>query len=90
MRFEGLSMQMHITRWGNSLGVRIPKDLARRLGMTEGTVVEVTAEDDRLVLQAAKSIYRLEELLDGMTPEAMHQALDWEDWGNDVGREKVS
>ena len=83
-------MQMHITRWGNSLGVRIPKDLARRLGMTVGTVVEVTAEGDRLVLQAAKPIYRLEELLDGMTPEAMHQALDWEDWSNDVGREKVS
>ena len=83
-------MQMHITRWGNSLGVRIPKDLARRLGMTEGTVVEVTAEDDRLVLQTAKPTSRLEELLEGMTPKAMHEALDWEGWGDDVGRENVS
>jgi antitoxin MazE len=83
-------MQAHITRWGNSLGVRIPKDLARRLGMTEGSVVEVTAEDDRLVLQTTKPVYRLEELLEGMTPDAMHQALDWEGWGDDVGRETVS
>lgn len=83
-------MQMHITRWGNSLGVRIPKDLARRFGMTEGTVVEVTAEGDRLVLQTARPSYRLDELLKGMTPESMHQALDWEGWDDDVGREDVS
>ncbi|MGI9452091.1 MAG: AbrB/MazE/SpoVT family DNA-binding domain-containing protein [Geminicoccaceae bacterium] len=82
-------MQMHITRWGNSLGVRIPKDLARQLGMTEGTVVEVTAEGDRLVLKAARPSYRLGELLEGMTPEAMHQALDWDGWEEDVGRENV-
>ncbi|MEQ9641865.1 MAG: AbrB/MazE/SpoVT family DNA-binding domain-containing protein [Alphaproteobacteria bacterium] len=82
-------MHMHITRWGNSLGVRIPKDLARQLGIAEGAVVEVTAEDDRLILQLAKPTYRLEELLEGVTPEAMHEALDWEDWNDDLGREQV-
>jgi len=83
-------MQMHITRWGNSLGVRIPKDLARQLGMTEGTVVEVTAEGDRLVLQTTKPSYRLDQLLEGMTPDAMHEALDWDGWTDDVGREDVT
>jgi antitoxin MazE len=83
-------MQMHITRWGNSLGVRIPKALARRLGMTEGTVVEVTAEGDRLVLQPTRPSYRLDDLLEGMTPDAMHEALDWEGWDEDQGRENVS
>ena len=89
MKLKASVMQMHITRWGNSLGVRIPKDLARQLGMTEGTVVEVTAESDRLVLKAARPCYRLSELLEGMTPEAMHQALDWDGWEEDVGRENV-
>ena len=83
-------MQMHITRWGNSLGVRIPKDLARQLGMTEGTVVDVTAEDDRLVLKTTTPSHRLDELLEGMTPDAMHQALDWQGWDEDIGREDVS
>lgn len=83
-------MQMHITRWGNSLGVRIPKDLARQLGMAEGTVVDVTAEGDRLILKTTTPSYRLEALLEGMTPDAMHQALDWEGWDDDVGREDVS
>ena len=82
-------MQMHVTRWGNSLGVRIPKALARRLGMAEGMVVEVTAEGERLILERVKPTYRLEDLLLGMTPEAMHKALDWEDWNDDLGREAV-
>ena len=78
---------MQITRWGNGLGVRIPKDLARRLGMTEGSSVEVTAEGDRLVLKPAGPVYRLEVLLVGMTPETMHDALDWD---RDVGHEALS
>ncbi|MCB1885229.1 MAG: AbrB/MazE/SpoVT family DNA-binding domain-containing protein [Geminicoccaceae bacterium] len=82
-------MQMHVTRWGNSLGVRIPKALAQRLGMGEGALVEVTAEGDRLVLELAAPAYRLEDLLVGMTPEAMHGALDWEEWDEEVGREAV-
>ena len=83
-------MNMHITRRGNSLGVRIPNDLARQLGITEGTVVEVTAEGDRLVLKTTKPGYRLNELLEGMTPKAMHEAIDWHGRSDDVGREDVS
>lgn len=82
-------MQMHITRWGNSLGVPIPKALARQLGMTEGTVVVVAAEGDRLVLKTTRPSYRLGELLQGMTPDAMHEALGWEGRNDDVGREDV-
>ncbi len=83
-------MHMHVSRWGNSLGMRIPKDLARQLGITEGAVVEVTLEDNRLVLELAKPTYRLEDLLEGVTPEAMHEALDWDDWDDERGREQVS
>lgn len=82
-------MHMHVSRWGNSLGMRIPKDLARQLGITEGAVVEVTLEDNRLVLELAKPTYRLDDLLQGVTPEAMHDALDWDDWNDERGREQV-
>ena len=79
-------MQVHVTRWGNSLGVRLPKELAMRLGISEGSRVEITAEPGRIVISVARPVYSLEELLVGMTPEAMHEAFDW---GEDVGREVV-
>lgn len=79
-------MQVQISKWGNSLGLRIPKDVARRVGLTAGAQVEIEAEGGRIVIAPSKPRYRLEDLLEGMTPEAMREAFDW---GPDVGREVV-
>jgi len=79
-------MRVQVARWGNSLGVRIPKDIAGRFGLTEGIGVEMAAEDDRIVISVARPRYRLESLLTGMSPEAMADAFDW---GADAGRENV-
>ena len=43
-------MQAQIGRWGNSLALRIPKQLADALAIGEGTTVEIAVEDGRLVL----------------------------------------
>jgi antitoxin MazE len=79
-------MQVKITRWGNSLGVRIPRDVAGRIGLSEGASLEIEAKNDRIVLSRARPRYRLEELLVGITPRAMRAAFDW---GDDRGREAV-
>lgn len=80
-------MQVQLARWGNSLGVRIPKDIAGRLGLSEGARVEMQAEDDRIIISVSRPPrYSLAELLSGMTPEAMRDAFDW---GPDKGREDV-
>jgi antitoxin MazE len=79
-------MPVRIARWGNSLGVRIPKQIAERIGLREGVPVEVAAEVDRIVITRARPRYLLSELLQGMTPEAMQEAFDW---GPDKGREIV-
>ncbi|MFO1039035.1 MAG: AbrB/MazE/SpoVT family DNA-binding domain-containing protein [Geminicoccaceae bacterium] len=79
-------MQVRVSRWGNSLGLRLPKDLAAKLGIGEGSRVEVTEDRGRIVISPARPVYALEDLLVGMTPEAMHEAFDW---GEDEGRERV-
>jgi antitoxin MazE len=79
-------MQVQVSRWGNSLGVRLPKDLVQRLGIGEGSRVDVSEDRGRIVISVERPVYTLEELLVGMTPEAMHEAFDW---GEDVGREQV-
>lgn len=35
--------RMKIAKWGNSLAMRIPADVVRELGLTEGGTVEVNA-----------------------------------------------
>ncbi len=79
-------MQVQVSRWGNSLGLRIPKDIASRTGLHEGDRVEIEADGNRLVISPARPRYVLADLLKGMTPEAMHEAFDW---GPDRGREVV-
>ena len=79
-------MKVVVARWGNSLGLRIPKDIAARTGLSEGVRVEVEAEGDRIVITPARPRYVLADLLQGMTPEAMREAFDW---GPDKGREIV-
>jgi antitoxin MazE len=56
-------MQAKISRWGNSLGVRIPADVVRRSGLAEGARVEIEAKGDRIVISPARPRYTLEELL---------------------------
>jgi antitoxin component of MazEF toxin-antitoxin module len=40
-----------VQKWGNSLAVRLPIKLARRLMFDEGDIVEVTLEDDAIVIR---------------------------------------
>ena len=79
-------MQVRLARWGNSLGIRIPKDVATRAGLSEGDRVEIEAEGDRIVITFARRRYVLGDLLHGMTPEALREAFEW---GPDKGREAV-
>ena len=79
-------MEVVLARWGNSLGVRIPKDIASRSGLREGARVDIEAQGSRIVITPAQKRYELVELLRDVTPQAMREAFDW---GPDKGREIV-
>ncbi len=78
-------MRTRIQKWGNSLGLRIPRSQARQVRVEAGSEVEVSIERGRLVIIPARAPkYRLKDLLDGVTPRNRH---DETDWGPGVGRE---
>lgn len=79
-------MQAQVARWGNSLALRLPKELALRLGLVEGSRVELTAERSRIVITVERPVYTLDELLKGIRPGELQQAFDW---GEDAGRETI-
>ena len=69
-------MQTHIARWGNSLALRIPKSVAHRLRLVAGGTVELSVEDDRLVIRPRRRPVRLEALLAGITPDNLAASVD--------------
>jgi len=74
-----------IQKWGNSLGIRIPKATAADARVAEGSRVDLKVENHRLVITPIRSTgYDLRELVDGITPENQHGE---EDFGAAVGRE---
>jgi antitoxin MazE len=78
-------MKTKVQKWGNSLGVRIPRGLAEEVGLGAGTEVSLTAKDGELVLRpGVPSRLRLADLLAGVTPENIHTSVDT---GDAVGAE---
>jgi len=70
-------MQTKVQKWGNSLGVRIPRGLAEEMGLGAGTEVSLTAKDGELVLKpSVPTRLRLPDLLAGITQENIHASID--------------
>lgn len=65
-------MRVTVNRWGNSLGVRIPRSVAEDAGIRDGSLVDVRFEDGRLIAVPVAEAVTLDELLAGVTPENLH------------------
>jgi antitoxin MazE len=72
-----MPIQVQLAKWGNSLGLRVPKDIAARLGLTEGARVDVEASDDgRIIVSRSRRHFTLDELVAEMTPDREHPLED--------------
>ena len=78
-------MQTTIQKWGNSLAVRIPKAFVKEAHVAYGTLVDMSVEDGKIVIDPhAEPEYRLEDLLKGVTNRNLHAEVAT---GGAVGRE---
>ena len=78
-------MVTKIQKWGNSLGLRIPKSFAKEAAIEEGSSVDLSLEGDRLVIKPVRAFpYKLSELLSLVTEDNRHEEILT---GEAVGRE---
>ena len=78
-------MQTKIQRWGNSLGLRIPKSFAEQVGVEAGSEVDLAVEDGELIVRPGRlPKYELTDLLKGVTARNVHGEVET---GDSVGRE---
>lgn len=72
-----MATQIQVAKWGNSLGVRVPRDIAARVGLIEGARVDIdAAADGTIVISRSRRRFTLEELVAGMTPDKEHPLED--------------
>ncbi len=64
-------MTVTIARWGNSLGVRIPKSVLQTAHLSEGDQVDVEGRDGEVLIKRRASV-SLRELLDQITSDNLH------------------
>lgn len=68
-------MHAHITKWGNSLGIRIPRILADKIGIRAGTPVDVSLDDHHIVISKS---YSLNSLLEQVNQDNLHEEVQTE------------
>jgi antitoxin MazE len=65
-------------QWGNSIGVRIPKDLAKRAGIGIDSTVEIDEAGDRIIIKpVGKKEYSLRELVSKITHQNRHGEINF-------------
>jgi antitoxin MazE len=78
-------MVTKILKWGNSLGLRIPKSFAKEAGVEEGSAVDISLDGDRIVIRPAKPLrYRISKLVSEIREDNIHEEIST---GDVVGRE---
>ncbi len=67
-------MTIMISKWGNSIGLRIPDAVAKEIGIAAGTQVNVSTSKGRIVVEPVH--YDLASLVKDITPHNRHDGIN--------------
>jgi antitoxin MazE len=80
-----MATSTQIAKWGNSLGLRLPKSVALEAQVDEGDTVHVSVKNGAIVIRPSRPAYSLAQLVSKITPRNRHDESDW--GGSPVGDE---
>lgn len=69
-------MTTKVTQWGNSLAIRVPKEIAKRAYLTEGSHVVLSVKNrDIVITKTVTKKETLRDLVARITPENRHEMI---------------
>lgn len=76
---ESRTVTSMVQKWGNSLAIRIPKDMADSIALSQGSAIEIikTKNGLEIVPSKPKFEFTLEELLSQCKPENRHETVEF-------------
>jgi len=81
-------MVTKVQKWGNSQGLRFPKEVLKKVHISIGDEVDISVKQGRIVIgparQEIRRKYKLEALIAKMPLQYKPRE---EDWGKPIGRE---
>ena len=83
-------MTTKVTKWGNSLALRLPQELAKKYRLTDGARVAFTEMQKGVLITSVpdttkRKLPTLKEALANFTPNMLEKV----EWGGDMGKEIV-
>jgi antitoxin MazE len=79
------AVRVQVKKWGNSASVRIPSQVMAAAALNFDQAVDIRAEGGRIVIEPIRApVYDLDELLDQITPDTLHDEVNF---GPPVGKE---
>lgn len=75
-----------VVKWGNSLAVRIPKNIAQEARLREGDALLIDVNGEQVSLRRVDNIPTLQQLVARITPENRYGEVSS---GVEIGREGI-
>ena len=72
-----MATSTQIAKWGNSLGLRLPKSVALEAQLDAGDTVNVSVKDGAIVVRPARPTYAIDALVARITKRNRHDEADW-------------
>lgn len=86
-------MNIVLNKWGNSLGLRIPREIVDAFKFQPGSQVSITANESKIIIKPTSSLESLFEAHYGKPMSAISREsigpYDEIDWGCDAGGEAI-
>lgn len=78
-------MKAKVQKWGNSLGIRIPRTVAQETSVESDSVVDISIQDGKIIISPEKQkSLSLRQLLSRVTETNLHEEIAT---GDPVGKE---
>ena len=58
--------KVNVRKWGNSLGFRIPHQVATELGISDGSELRISQDGEQLIIEKEQKLPTLDNILDSI------------------------
>jgi antitoxin MazE len=68
-------MDAVVRKWGNSLGIRIPGNMAKEISLQDGSFVDIEGKDGQIIIKP-RNKYVLKEMISNISKDNIHEEIE--------------